>query len=218
MNIFLQKIGYFSEGKHDPENEEHRFKLLDVDHSNISKDKGHEHYEDKIHNAVKGLRSEVHGKDTVKKYLEKFHDCPNRWVRFGVARNPEVHNHPEIVEKLKNDSSAAVAQAVGGSASRVKVSKPSNPSSNHSSTNSSIHPEGKYEAEVGSDSDVKGADKVTHLYHVSQEGNRVKVGSIVSKGDEHVAISGGKPLNHNFKSKSHRESLIQLINNHRGYR
>ena len=71
MNIFLQKIGYFSEGKHDPENEEHRFKLLDVDHSNISKDKGHEHYEDKIHNAVKGLKSEVHGKDTVKKYLEK---------------------------------------------------------------------------------------------------------------------------------------------------
>lgn len=218
MNIFLQHINYFSEGRHDPESEEHRLKLLDVDHSDISKDKDHDHYEDKIHNAVKGLSSDVHGKDTVKSYLHKFHDCPNRWVRLGVAKNPEVHEHPEILEKLKNDSSAAVAHAVGGSPVKVSKSKSAKPSSDNPNIDPSIHPEGKYESEAGSDSDFKGADKVTHLYHISQEGKRTKVGSVVSKGDKHEALSGGKPLGLNFNSKSHKESLIQLINNHRGYR
>lgn len=216
MKTFKQFIDYIFEGRHDPENEEHRLKLLNVDHSKISKDKNHEYYEDKIHNALKGLNSATHGEDTVKKYLNKFHDSPNRWVRLGVAKNPEVHNHKDIVEKLKGDNSAAVAHAVGGSP--VKSSKSSKPSSNNPNIDPSIHPEGKYEKEDGSTSDFKGADKVTHLYHISQEGKRTKVGSVVSKGEDHKAISGGKPLDLNFKSKSHKESLLQLINNHRGYR
>lgn len=139
MLTFKQFVDYLYEGAHDCDSDEEMYRRLDLDHSEVnSQNRDHKNHHDKIFAAIKRLSSSQHGAEYVKSMLEKWGDHPNGWVRVGVARHPELHNHPELHQKLLNDklgrvsSSAAeerkgarTASASKSSGSSKQSSKPS---------------------------------------------------------------------------------------------
>jgi hypothetical protein len=215
MISFKRFLSFLEEGKHSaPGSDKELFNLLDQEPSS---DKNHPHYEDKIHNAIKALSSDKHGKETVAKYLDKHSNSSNRWVRLGVAKHKELSNHPDIHSRLKTDTSALVVQASGGDVSK-KPSRTS-PQSSNPNLDTSIHPEGKYDKNEGSEKDFPGADKVTHLVHKTQDGRVRKVASIVSQDKgHHIYDSSGKKQQSNFSHKSHNEALLRAMQNDRDAR
>lgn len=125
MKTFKQFLEDLFESKHEPESEEHRSELLGLDHSQVdSKNRDHKYFHDKIHAAIKGLNSATHGEEAVRDHLHKWGDSPNRWVQMAVARHPELHNYPELAEKLKNSKHDSIVVAASAERKAAKASTP----------------------------------------------------------------------------------------------
>jgi major membrane immunogen (membrane-anchored lipoprotein) len=231
MISFKSFLEMLDESKHMYKSEDERKHLVGLDHDLISRKIDHEYYEDKIGRAIAGTNSSEHGDSHTKEVLSKFTSSPNTYIRSIVASHPEIHDHPDLVEKLKSDSSVKVRRAIeeprkSKKVSKTAVAKP--PLSKTSTTetppqsSSDIHPEGKYAAEEG-DTD-ESTDKVTHLIHLTQDGGKRRVGSVISyKNGEHKAFVGDHPkkmkqLETNSPARTHKEALLTLINKDRKYR
>jgi hypothetical protein len=233
---------YLYEGKHDPESDEHRFKLLDLEHSAISKDKNSPNYEDKVANALKGLKSETHGPDTVRKYLEKFHNTPNRWIRMHVAKHPELHGHEDLHKTLLSDSSPKVsshaseprkssapkaakpAAAPAAVATKPKVAKAPSPSVPKAKVEK---PSGKMEVVPGDKEEYPYASNVSHIMR-----GKKKLGTVVS-GVRPSEMGNDEPFSHSYvahkyegeteegskplgKHPTHQHGLLHLVNHLKG--
>lgn len=193
-----------------------------------SRKKEHINYEDKFKHGIKSLRNDVHGKDVVRKHLERFATHSNTYARQGVAESPHIHEHPDLVEKLRNDPSIKVRRAVDAPrkktvsapaqksveakpekvvAKKIIAKKPSAPKAEKKASGP-----GTYTAEKVNPDDTAfaGAKQVTHILHngkvvgasvSSQHGS--DYGSVV----RHTSYSGSPDKG--FKPVSNHENHIE---------
>lgn len=240
MKTFKQFLDYIFEGKHDPESEEHRFNLLDLDHSEISKDKNSSKYEDKVANALKGLNSETHGEETVKKYLTKFHNTPNRWIRMHAAKHSELHSHPELHQAMMADESPVIASHASAERKGPKVAsapvakKPAEkaspaapkPKTAKVAAPKAEKPSGKMEVVSGDTEEFPYASQVSHI----QKGKK-RLGTVVS-GVRPSEMGNDEPFTHSYishkfpdgeeglkpldKHPTHQHGLLAAVNHLKG--
>lgn len=227
MKTFKQLLNYIFEGKHDPTSEEERMRLLDLEHGEVSKSKDHKNYEDKVANALKGLNSTTHGKDTVKKYLQKFKDSPNRWIRMHVAKHPELHDHPEIHQALASDASPVISAHAKAERKSAKATTPSAPKKPIEKASPAPKPKvattpkpkdekpsGKMEVVPGDTEEFPYSSRVSHIMK-----GKKKLGTVVS-GVRPSEMGNDEPFHHSYVTHKYpdgEEGLKQLNKTHQSH-
>lgn len=239
MKTFKQLLDYIFEGKHDPEHDEEMFRLLSLDHSQVSKNKDNKNYEDRGRNALKRLNSADHGEESVRNSLYHNHNHPNRWIRMGVANHPELHNYPDIHKALLADSSPVVANLAAAerkpakSASAPVAKKPAEKASPAASKPAKVaapkaaKPSGKLEVVPGDPEELPYATRISDV----KKGNRIVAkmvsGSIPDEYDvdkpfhhsyvTHTYPDGEEGLKrHDTTHISHEHGLLALVNHLKG--
>ena len=92
-----------------------------------SRDSAHPNYEDKFAHGIKALKNDVHGKEMVRKHLERFANHSNSWVRKAAAESAHIHEHPDLVEKLRADKSVKVTRAIDAPRKKTVVAPVAKP-------------------------------------------------------------------------------------------